>query len=216
MRAGNRKQAIVPEGATILEPVGHGARARRRRRRRRRARRSLVLPGPAARAAADVGDARWRREPLRAVLDRAGALEQRMLRLFGIPESEIARDAARDRGATASRSTGSRSRPACGAARSRSPRSSSPAAAAAYDAFAAGVRERHGDALFSEDGATIDEQVAALLDGPHDRASPSRARAGCWPARLTDRAGSSRVRARRRGRLLQRGQGRARRRARRR
>ena len=32
-----------------------------------------------------------------------------------------------------------------------------------YSAFVAGVRARHGDTLFSEDGATIDEQVAALL-----------------------------------------------------
>ena len=52
LRAGNRKQALVPEGATVLEPVGTapglvvpG-----------RAPTVLVLPGPAARAAADVGD----------------------------------------------------------------------------------------------------------------------------------------------------------------
>jgi nicotinamide-nucleotide amidase len=85
MRAGNRKQAIVPEGATILEPVGtapglivptDGPLV-------------VVLPGP-------PGELRpmWataaESEPLRGLLGRAGALEQRMLRLFGVPESEIA------------------------------------------------------------------------------------------------------------------------------
>ena len=41
-----------------------------------------------------------------------------------------------------------------------------PAAAADYDAFAAAVRERHGDTLFSDDGSTVDDQVADLLAGP--------------------------------------------------
>ena len=167
MRAGNRKQAIVPEGATILEPVGtapglvvppasgdgrDGARAAR----------------PAARAAADVGD-RGATPALRAVLDRAGTLEQRMLRLYGVPEAEIARSLLRDRGG------GRRARPArdhdLPAARGDRDRHacSSPGAAAAYDAFAAGIRARHGDTLFSEDGATIDEQVAGAARRAHDR-----------------------------------------------
>ena len=86
IRASNRKQALVPDGATILEPVGTAP--------------GLIVPGqpdraraarPAARAAADVGDGGRRREPLRTLLERAGTYEQRIMRLFGIPESEIAR-----------------------------------------------------------------------------------------------------------------------------
>ncbi len=35
--------------------------------------------------------------------------------------------------------------------------------------FEAELRERHGDVLFSDDGATIDEVVAGLLSGADDR-----------------------------------------------
>ena len=128
--------------------------------------------------------------PLRALLARAGTLEQRMLRLYGVPESEIALSAARDRGATASRSTGSRSRPACAAARSRSRPSFEPAAAPAYEALVAGIRARHGDTLFSEDGATIDEQVARAASGRTIAVAES-CTGGLMAGRLTDRAGSS-------------------------
>src|SRR5688500_9478000 len=87
-----------------------------------------------------------------------------------------------------SRSTGSRSRPACGAAEIATV---FPAAAAAdYDAFAAGVRSRHGDTLFSDDGASIDEQVAGLLAGRTVAVAES-CTGGLMAARLTERAGSS-------------------------
>ena len=65
-----------------------------------------------------------------------------------------------------------------------------PAAAPDYEAFAAGIRARHGDTLFSEDGATIDEQVARLLAG-RTVATAESCTGGLMAARLTDRAGSS-------------------------
>ena len=57
MRAGNRKQAVIPEGATILEPVGTapGLVVAARERRRPAGGRPA---GPAGRAAADVGGGR--------------------------------------------------------------------------------------------------------------------------------------------------------------
>jgi len=76
-----------------------------------------------------------------------------------------------------------------------------------YDAFAAIVRARHADTLFSEDASTVDEQVAALLrgqpatDAAADR--PARPRpgrtlataesctAGLLAARVTELAGAS-------------------------
>src|SRR4051795_8439620 len=89
MRAGNRKQALVPEGATILEPIGtapglvvpsaeEGGPT------------VLVLPGP-PRELQPMWEAALETEALQAVLSQAGVLEQRIMRLFGIPESEIAR-----------------------------------------------------------------------------------------------------------------------------
>ena len=65
-----------------------------------------------------------------------------------------------------------------------------PAAAADYDAFAAGVRSRHADTLFSEDGSTIDEQVAELLAGL-TIATAESCTGGLMAGRLTERAGSS-------------------------
>ena len=67
-----------------------------------------------------------------------------------------------------------------------------PDAQDSYDAFVEVVRTRHADTLFSQDGSTVDEQVAALLRGdrphPPDPAHarpgrsprPSRAPAVCW------------------------------------
>jgi nicotinamide-nucleotide amidase len=52
------------------------------------------------------------------------------------------------------------------------------------------VRARHGDALFSDDGSSIDEQVAALLAGRTIAVAES-CTGGLMAARLTDRAGSS-------------------------
>ena len=68
-----------------------------------------------------------------------------------------------------------------------------PDAQAAYEAFVAVVRARHADTLFSEDGGTVDEQVAALLRGDEGGArarSPPRspAPAGLLAARLTELA----------------------------
>ena len=187
MRAGNRKQAIVPEGAAILEPIGtapgllvaagDGAGPL-----------VVVLPGP-------PGELRpmWETaagtEPLRALLAGAGTFEQRMLRLYGVPESEIALSlpAIEDDGLPLERLeiTTCLRRGEIEIATVFAPE-----AEPDYDAFAAGIAARHGDTLFSADGSTIDEQVAALLTGRTIAVAES-CTGGLMAARLTDRAGSS-------------------------
>ena len=184
MRAGNRKQAIVPEGATILEPVGTApglivpADGRL----------VLVLPGP-PRELQPMWRTATETEPLRGLLARAGALEQRMLRLFGVPESEIALTlvALEEEGVPLERLeiTTCLRRGEIEIATVFSPE-----AAGDYEVFAAGVRARHGDALFSDDGSSIDAQVAALLAGRTVAVAES-CTGGLMAARLTDRAGSS-------------------------
>ena len=52
------------------------------------------------------------------------------------------------------------------------------------------LRERHGSAIFSEDGSLVDDQVAALLAG-RTIATAESCTGGMLCARLTDRAGSS-------------------------
>jgi nicotinamide-nucleotide amidase len=187
MRAGNRKQAIVPEGAAILEPIGtapgllvppaEGAGPL-----------VAVLPGPPGELRA-MWDAAVATEPLRGLLARAGTLEQRVLRLYGVPESEIALslvELERD-GVPLGRLeiTTCLRRGEIEIATVFAPEAS-----ADYDALLAGIRARHGDTLFSEDGSTIDEQVAALL-ADRTIAVAESCTGGLMAGRLTDRAGSS-------------------------
>jgi nicotinamide-nucleotide amidase len=184
MRAGNRKQAIVPEGATILEPVGTAP--------------GLIVPTPGPLVVVLPGPPSELRpmwetavgtEPLHGLLARAGTLEQRMLRLFGVPESEIAltlraleeEGVALDRLEITTCLRRGEIEIATVFATDAEPD---------YEAFAAGVRARHGDTLFSEDGASIDELVARLLAGRTVAVAES-CTGGLMAARLTDRAGSS-------------------------
>jgi nicotinamide-nucleotide amidase len=184
LRAGNRKQAIVPEAATILEPVGTAP--------------GLIVPTPGPLVVVLPGppgelQPMWRTatatEPLRQLLASTGALEQRMLRLFGVPESEIALTlvALADEGVPMERLeiTTCLRRGEIEIATVFPPE-----ALPDYEALAAGVRARHGDTLFSEDGASIDEQVAGLLAGRTVAVAES-CTGGLMAARLTDRPGSS-------------------------
>jgi nicotinamide-nucleotide amidase len=194
VRAANRKQAVVPVGAEILSPVGtapglvvppSGSSA------------GLgagpvvvVLPGPPrelqpmwADAVASEGFAR--------VLARATAYRSQMLRLFGIPESEIAATlrVARDSGVDIDQleiTTCLRRGEIEIVTRWE------PAADAVYAAFADVVRSRHADTLFSDDGSSVDEQVAALLRSRGLRvATAESCTGGLLAGRLTELDGSS-------------------------
>jgi nicotinamide-nucleotide amidase len=191
IRAGNRKQAQVPRGATVLEPVGtapglvvpppDGA--------ERPA--VLVLPGP-PRELQPMWVSALDTPALRAVLARAGAYERRIMRLFGIPESEIARtlrEIAKDGVALEDLEiTTCLRRGELEIATVFEPR-----ALRAYDRFEGAIVARHGDTLYSVDGSTVDELVAAELTGPPVRtiAVAESCTGGLMAARLTARAGSS-------------------------
>ena len=197
MRAGARKQAHVPVGAVVLEPVGTapgflvGVVAAGR-----------GPAGAAARAADDVGATRCDVAPLRGAAGaRRGRWSSGSCASSRCPSRRSRRRCA---SSTPTRCRW-RSRPACGAGSSSSRRSSRPSAAAAYAAFEAALRERHGDVLFSDDGATIDEVVARLLAG-RTIATAESCTGGLMAGRLTDLRRLVGVRARRARRLLQRGQ----------
>jgi nicotinamide-nucleotide amidase len=69
-----------------------------------------------------------------------------------------------------------------------------PDAQDAYDAFVAVVGARHADTLFSRDGSTVDQQVAALLRGSRPARTIATAESctgGLLAARLTELAGAS-------------------------
>jgi nicotinamide-nucleotide amidase len=183
----NRKQAVIPWGATVLEPVGtapglvvpptrEGSPT------------VVVLPGP-PRELQPMWQAAGQTDAFRTAVAGAGTFQREIVRLFGIPESEIA---ATLRAAEAESmelepleiTTCLRRGEIEIATRFR------PEEAEAYDAFLAFVTTRHGEQLFSVDGSTIDEQVAALLTGRSVAVAES-CTGGLMAARLTERAGSS-------------------------
>jgi nicotinamide-nucleotide amidase len=188
LRAGNRKQALVPRGALVLEPIGTapglvvpvagGPLV-------------LVLPGP-PRELQPMWSVALETEPMRELLTRAGSFEQRILRLVGIPESEIART-LRDLEA-AGMPLGRLEITTC-LRRGELEIATvfEPEAADDYAALEAAIVERHGARVFSRDGATIDELVAQLLLGPPVRtvAVAESCTGGLMAGRLTERAGSS-------------------------
>ena len=114
-----------------------------------------------------------------------------MLRLFGIPESEIAETLRRARGGgvdlDALEITTCLRRGEVEVVTRYEP-----SAEEAYRAFEAVVRERHADTLFSDDGRSVDEQVADLLrSSGRTVATAESCTGGLVAGRLTDLAGSS-------------------------
>ncbi|MEO6857525.1 MAG: competence/damage-inducible protein A [Solirubrobacteraceae bacterium] len=189
IRESNRKQAVIPEGSTVLEPVGTapglvvapaGGKGPT----------VVVLPGPPRELQPMWHTARGTAAFAEAIAG-ARTYEREIVRLFGIPESEIAGTlrAAESAGlnlAPLEITTCLRRGEIEVATRFEPP------AQADYDALLRFLRERHANPLFSEDGSTIDEQVAGLLlDGGHTVAVAESCTGGGLSTRLTDRAGSS-------------------------
>ncbi len=179
MRAGARKQAHVPVGATVLEPVGTapgflvGSEPL-----------VCILPGP-PRELQTMWAAAVATEPLATLLS-GRALERRILRFFPLPEPQIAATLRElDADSLPLEITTCLRRGELEVATVYDAD-----AQADYDAFEAELRARHGDVLFSADGATIDEVIAGLLAG-RTIATAESCTGGLMAGRLTDRAGSS-------------------------
>ena len=191
IRVSNRKQAVIPRGATILEPVGTAPGLVVTPAEGRSGPTVVVLPGP-PRELQPMWETAVKTAPVQEVLARATEYRQTMLRLFGIPESEIAetlRMAERE-GVELDRleiTTCLRRGEIEVVTRYE------PDAQDAYDAFEAQVRKRHADTLFSDDGRSVDQQVADLLiERGLSIATAESCTGGLLAARLTDPAGASR------------------------
>ena len=191
IRAANRKQAMVPAGATVLEPVGTAPGLLVPPPDGTQGPLVVVLPGP-PRELKPMWSGAVEQPVLQAVLARATTYELRMLRLFGIPESEIAETlrTARDGGIDIDAleiTTCLRGGEVEVVTRYE------PEQAEIYRAFEGVVRERHSDTLFSDDGTLVDDQVAdALLAAGETIATAESCTGGLVAARLTNRPGSSR------------------------
>jgi nicotinamide-nucleotide amidase len=188
IRAGTRKQATVPAGVTVLEPAGtapgavvappgQGPTV-------------VVLPGPPRELHRMWAEAVKAPEFIEAVRDR-GRYEQHMLRLFGIPESEIAETL---RVAEANMGSVDFEKLEITTCLRRAELEvvirHEPDASNAWEQLRNTVAARHADTLFSLDGSSIDDQVAGLLAGRWIGLAESCS-GGLMTARLTERPGSS-------------------------
>jgi nicotinamide-nucleotide amidase len=187
---GTRKQAVVPAGATILEPVGTAPGLVVTPAEGRTGPTIVVLPGP-PRELQPMWPAAVATPAFAAATTGRTVYEQHMLRLFGIPESEIAETLRRAEAGGVDLdalevTTCLRRGEVEVVTRYEPP------ARGTYDALVDVIRERHADTLFSDDGTSVDEQVAALLQERGWRvATAESCTGGLVAGRLTDLAGSS-------------------------
>jgi nicotinamide-nucleotide amidase len=188
VRAANRKQALVPEGATVIEPAGTAPGMVVPPREGGGGPTVVILPGP-PRELHQMWNEAVQTEAFREAVGEASSYEQSMLRLFGIPESEIAetlRAAEADIAGFADLEITTCLRRGEVEVVVRH----EPSAAETWAALEALVAERHDNTLFSTDGSTVDEQVAQLLDGL-TVATAESCTGGLMAARLTERSGAS-------------------------
>jgi nicotinamide-nucleotide amidase len=183
VRAANRKQALIPEGAYVIDPVGTapgvivpGKPA------------VVVLPGP-PRELQPMWRTAVETDAVREAIAGRTEYRQETVRIFGVPESGLA-DTLRDAeegidGFSELEITTCLRRGEIEMVTRFEPR-----AADVYNRLAEQLRERHGRDVFSEDGSRIDDLVARLLAGRR-LATAESCTAGLLAARITERPGSS-------------------------
>ncbi|CAN7439491.1 competence/damage-inducible protein A [Mycolicibacterium frederiksbergense] len=184
--AANRKQAMVPAGAEILDPVGtapgivlsaagDGPTV-------------VVLPGPPREL-----QPMWARAVESPAVQQAIAgrteYRQETVRMFGLAESGLA-ETLREAESRIDGFSGLEITTCLRRGELEIVTRYEPPAARAYTALIDLLRDRHRSELFSTDGALVDDQVAALLSGRRFATAES-CTAGLLAARVADRAGSS-------------------------
>ena len=185
-RDGDRKQALVPRGATVIPPAGTapglllplgGGHL-------------LVLPGP-PRELAEVWRAALELAPIAALRARAGTLLRHTLRVYGVGEPAVARAFA----AAGGDAGGTRTTICARLLEVEVTVRAEPESGAALTALVAGLREQLGDAVYAEDERAARRARARppARARPAASRSPSRAPRGSWRARLADIPGSSDV-----------------------
>lgn len=177
-----RKQAMVPAGAEVLEPVGTAPGLVVPTAQGRSGPPVLVLPGPPSELQG-MWDAALASPLVRQALAGAVELRQRTVRLWGVPESELA---ATLRGVD---QVGLEVTTCLRGGELEVVTRFEPQHQDGYDAMVDAVRSAHP--VFSE-GPEVDELLAAALDERGWRiATAESCTAGMVVARLTDPPGSS-------------------------
>jgi nicotinamide-nucleotide amidase len=184
-RDGDRKQALVPRGATVIPPagtapglllqIGTGH--------------VLVLPGP-PRELATVWRAALELEPIADLRARAGTLLRSTLRVYGVGEPAVARAFA----AAGGDAGGTRTTICARQLEVEVTVRAEPESQQALAALVAGLREQLGDAVYAEDERPLAEHVLAAMreHGLHIAVAES-CTAGLVGAALASIPGSSDV-----------------------
>jgi nicotinamide-nucleotide amidase len=183
VRAANRKQAMIPAGSEVIDPVGTapgvvvpGKPT------------IVVLPGP-PRELQPMWRTAMQTPPVREAIAGRTIYCQDTMRMFGLPESGLA-ETLRD---AEQRLVGFGSLEITTCLRRGEVEMVTryePDAAGVYGQLAQLLRDRHGQHIYSEDGSHVDDQVALLLTG-HRIATAESCTAGLLAARLTEQPGSS-------------------------
>ena len=184
--AGVHKQALVPEGATVLEPVGTAPGLVVPPAEGRSGPTVLVLPGPPGELQG-MWPAALAAGPTQRALAGRTELRQETVRLWGALESQLA---ATLRG-SGSDLAGLEITTCLRDGELEVVTRFVPEAQPAYDRLVGLLAERHGDTLFST-GPTLDDLVAgAFADRGLTVATAESCTGGLLAGRLTARAGSS-------------------------
>jgi nicotinamide-nucleotide amidase len=183
VRAANRKQAMVPAGAQVLDPVGTAP--------------GVVVPGKPT-VVVLPGPPRELQPMWRKAIETPAAQQaiagrtiyrQETVRMFGLPESGLA-DTLRQAEASVPGFESLEITTCLRRGEIEMVTRYEPDAAASYAKLIQLLRDRHGEQLYSEDGSRVDDLVAQFLAG-HRIATAESCTAGLLAARLTDRPGSS-------------------------
>ena len=184
--AGVRKQARVPEGATVLEPVGTAPGLVVPPAEGRSGPAVLVLPGPPAELQGMWDDAVAAEATARALAGRS-ELRQETVRLWGTLEAQLAATLREHEDELAGLEITTCLREGELEIVTRF----APEAQPAYDRLGAVLAEEYADTLFST-GPTLDDLVAgAFADRGLTVATAESCTGGLLAARLTERPGSS-------------------------
>jgi nicotinamide-nucleotide amidase len=188
--AANRKQALIPEGATVLDPQGTAPGLVVAPLREGRRPTIVVLPGPPGELQPMWKDA-IETDLFRRATAAATVYLTETLRLYGMPEAEIA--GSLREGAANGLSLERLEITTClRRGEIEVTTRFEPDSRGEYEALVEFLAARHGRKLFSRDGSTIDEQVAAALLARGDTiAAAESCTGGLLTARLTERPGSS-------------------------
>ncbi len=185
--AANRKQAMIPAGAYVIDPVGtapgvivegHGTIHST----------IVVLPGPPGELQA-MWAAAVATDPVQRALAGATVYQQATVRMFGLAESALAAT-LREAEHTIPDFSALEITTCLRRGEVEMVTRYEPDGLAPYTGLMELMRERHGPTIFSEDGSRIDDQIVSMLRGRRVATAES-CTAGLVAARLTDQPGSS-------------------------